>query len=243
MNFKSVFISDVHLGTNDCQADKLLEFIKNVECENLFLVGDIIDGWELRRSFRWSQSHSDVLQKLLRKARKGTKVYYILVNHDDFFGSFLPITMGEHLSVHRELLYTGVNGKKYLVTHGDMFDAVTMTKKWLALIGDKSYLFLLKVNRPLNFIRRKMGLGHWSLSKYMKKNVKKAVSYICDYEQVLSDYARQKEVNGVICGHIHEAEMKTIDGVEYINCGDWVESCTAILEHHDGRFEVYDAAH
>jgi UDP-2,3-diacylglucosamine pyrophosphatase LpxH len=150
--------------------------------------------------------------------------------------------MGENLTVHREINYKGINGKEYLVTHGDMFDAVTMTRKWLALVGDKSYLFLLKINRPLNFIRRKMGLGHWSLSKYMKKNVKKAVSYICDYEQVLSDYAKSKNVHGVICGHIHEAEMKTIKEIEYLNCGDWVESCTAIVEHLDGRFEVYDAS-
>lgn len=241
MNFKSVFISDVHLGTNDCQAEKLLDFIKDLECENLFLVGDIIDGWELRRSFRWKQSHSDVIQKLLRKARKGTKVYYILGNHDDFLINFLPISMGEHLSVHREMTYVGVDGKEYLVTHGDMFDAITMTKKWLALIGDKSYLFLLKLNRPLNFVRRKMGLGHWSLSKYMKKNVKKAVSYVCDYEFVLAEYARQKNVHGVICGHIHEPEIKSIGAVKYLNCGDWVESCTAIVEHMDGRFEVYDA--
>ncbi len=241
MNFKSVFISDIHLGTADCQAEKLLDFIKGIECENLFLIGDIIDGWELRRSFRWKQSHSDVIQKLLRKARKGTKVYYILGNHDDFLEPFLPITMGEHLSVHREFYYTGANGLKYLITHGDLFDAVTMTKKWLALIGDKSYLFLLKINRPLNFIRRKMGLGHWSLSKYMKANIKKAVSYICDYEQVLSNYARQKNVHGVICGHIHEAQIKMIGDIHYLNCGDWVESCTAIIEHFDGRFEVYDA--
>ena len=241
MNYKSVFISDVHLGTNDCQAERLLDFIRDVECENLFLVGDIIDGWELRRSFRWKQSHSDVLQKLLRKARKRTKIYYILGNHDDFLENFLPITMGEHISVHRDMVYKGINGKDYLVTHGDMFDAVTMTKKWLALIGDKSYLFLLKVNRPLNFVRKKMGMGHWSLSKYMKKNVKKAVSYICDYEQVLVRYARAQGVCGVVCGHIHEPEIKEIDGIEYLNCGDWVESCTAVVEHFDGRFEIYDA--
>ena len=238
---KSVFISDIHLGTNDCQAEKLLEFIKELECENLFLVGDIIDGWELRRSFRWKQSHTDVLQKLLRKARKGTNVYYILGNHDDFLVNFLPITMGERLSVHREISYKGVNGKEYLVTHGDMFDTVTMTKKWLALIGDKSYLFLLKLNRPLNFCRRKLDLNHWSLSKYMKKNVKKAVSYICDYEQVLSEYAKSKKADGVICGHIHEAEIKQIGHIEYLNCGDWVESCTAIIEWLNGTFEVYDA--
>jgi len=242
MNYKSVFISDVHLGTNDSQAERLLDFIKECECENLFLVGDIIDGWELRRSFRWKQSHTDVLQKLLRKARKGTNVYYILGNHDDFLESFLPITMGEHISVHREMRYSALNGKEYLVTHGDLFDTVTMTKKWLALIGDKSYLFLLKINRPLNFIRTKIGLSsHWSLSKYMKKNVKKAVSYICDYEQVLSAYASQKGVCGVICGHIHEPEIKNIGDVEYLNCGDWVESCTAVVEHFDGRFEIYDA--
>lgn len=193
MNFKSVFISDIHLGTSDCQAEKLLEFIKEIECENLFLVGDIIDGWELRRSFRWKQSHSDVLQKLLRKARKGTNVYYILGNHDDFLGGFLPITMGEHLSVHREFMYKSVSGKEYLITHGDMFDTVTMTKKWLVLIGDKSYLFLLKINRPLNFVRRKMGLGHWSISKYMKKTSKKQSAIYATTNRCYLDMQTQKE--------------------------------------------------
>jgi len=236
---KSIFISDVHLGTSDSQAKALLEFLRDYDSENLFLVGDIIDGWELKRKFSWAQSHSDVIQKLLRKARKGTKVYYILGNHDEFLRDFLPITLGDSVTICDEFEYIALNGKRYLVIHGDLFDAITMTKKWLALLGDKSYLFLLKLNRPLNYIRTKLGLNYWSLSKCAKRNVKKAVSYITDYEQVLASEAKNRKVDGVICGHIHEPEKRVMFGIEYLNCGDWVENCSAVLEYYDGRMEIY----
>jgi len=237
---KSIFISDVHLGTSESNAIKLLEFLKDTECENLFLVGDIVDGWELKRKFNWPQAHSDVIQKLLRKARKGTKVFYILGNHDEFLRQFLPITLGDSVIICDEYIYTAVNGKRYLVMHGDLFDTVTMTKKWLALIGDRSYLFLLKLNRPINHIRQIFGMRYWSLSKTVKRNVKKAVSYICDYEQILASEAKNRSVDGIVCGHIHEPESKIIFGLEYLNCGDWVENCSAIIEHIDGRFEIYN---
>lgn len=241
INFRSVFISDTHLGTRDSQAEHLLEFIRQVECESLYLVGDIVDGWELKRSWRWSQAHSDVLQKILRKARKGTKIYYISGNHDEFLRPFLPMLMGDNIEILQEKIHIGLNGKQYLVVHGDMFDAVTMTKKWVAHLGDRCYLFLLKLNRPINTIRRWFGKYHyWSLSKVAKSSVKQAVSFITDYEDVLSSHAKVGGYDGVICGHIHHAEIRNINGVEYLNCGDWVESCTAIVEHYNGEFEVYE---
>lgn len=241
LTYKTIFISDVHLGTRDAQSQALLEFIRNVECETLYLVGDIIDGWEIRRNWRWSQSQTDVLQKLLRKGRKGTKIHYIIGNHDEFLRSFLPIMMGDNITISHEKVHIGVNSRRYLVVHGDMFDAVTMTKKWVAHLGDRAYLFLLSLNRPINKIRRWFGVyNHWSLSKMAKQSVKQAVSFITDYEEVLSSHAHEKGFDGVICGHIHHAEIRTINGVEYLNCGDWVESCTAIVEHYDGRFEIYE---
>ncbi|MDP3301530.1 MAG: UDP-2,3-diacylglucosamine diphosphatase [Sulfuricurvum sp.] len=238
---KSVFISDLHLGTRDAQSEQLLEFIRIMECETLYLVGDIIDGWEIKRNWRWSQAQTDVLQKILRKARKGTKVHYIIGNHDEFLHSFLPIMMGDNITISHEKVHLGVNGKRYLVVHGDMFDAVTMTKKWVAHLGDRAYLFLLSLNRPINKIRRFFGIyNHWSLSKIAKQSVKQAVSFITDYEEVLSGHADDKGFDGVICGHIHQAEIRTINGIDYLNCGDWVESCTAVVEHYDGRFEIYE---
>lgn len=241
LSFRSVFISDLHLGTRDAQSDQLLEFIRNVECENLYLVGDIIDGWELRRNWRWSQAQSDVLQKILRKARKRTNVYYLIGNHDEFLRPFLPMMMGNTITITHEKVHYGINGKRYLVVHGDMFDAVTMTKKWVAHLGDRCYLLMLRLNRPINKVRRWLGIYHyWSLSKMVKQSVKQAVNFITDYEDVLSSYADEKGFDGVICGHIHHAEIRMINDIEYLNCGDWVESCTAIVEHYDGHFAIYE---
>ncbi len=241
LSFRSVFISDLHLGTRDAQSDQLLEFIRNVECENLYLVGDIIDGWELRRNWRWSQAQSDVLQKILRKARKGTNVYYLIGNHDEFLRPFLPMMMGNTITITHEKVHYGINGKAYLVVHGDMFDAVTMTKKWVAHLGDRCYLLMLRLNRPINKVRRWLGIYHyWSLSKMVKQSVKQAVSFITDYEDILSAHADEKGFDGVICGHIHHAEIRVINDIEYLNCGDWVESCTAIVEHYDGHFAIYE---
>ena len=239
MKYKSIFVSDIHLGTRFSQAEQFLDLLKETESENLFFVGDIIDGWAIKRKFKWAQSHSDVIQKILRKARKGTNVYFITGNHDDFLRPFTPLFMGDNLCVINEYEYTALNTKRYLITHGDFFDSITMTKKWLAVLGDVGYDFLLHVNHILNKIRKLFKIKrYWSLSKYVKDNVKSSVSFINDFEGILTNHALKKGYDGVICGHIHKAEAKMIQNVEYLNCGDWVESCSYVVEHFDGRFEV-----
>lgn len=239
MKYKSIFISDLHLGTRFSQAEKFSEFLKETQSENIFLVGDIIDGWSIKRKFVWLQSHSDVIQKILRCARKGTNVYFITGNHDDFLRPFVPLILGDHLKVSNELDYNAINGKKYYITHGDFFDSITMTKKWLAILGDYGYDLLLYLNHKLNFIRQCFGIkNRWSLSKYIKDNVKSSISFITDFESILSKHAKHKGYDGIICGHIHKAEIKNIDSIEYLNCGDWVESCTAIVETYEGEFKI-----
>lgn len=239
MNYRSIFVSDIHLGTKFSQAELFLDFMKENESENLYLVGDIIDGWAMKRKFRWAQSHSDVIQKVLRKARKGTNVYYVTGNHDEFLRSFLPILLGDKLQVVNEADYTSVDGKKYYVTHGDFFDSITMTKKWLSHLGDIGYGLLLNVNHLFQFFRKLFRINrYWSLSKYVKDNIKSSVSFITDFETVLADHAKHKEYDGIICGHIHKAEMRMIDGIEYKNTGDWVESCTALVETHSGEWKI-----
>lgn len=239
MKYKSIFISDIHLGTRFSKAKELLHFLKHNECENLILVGDIIDGWAIKRKFVWPQSHSDVIQKVLKKARKGTDVTFITGNHDEFLRPFVPLILGNSLNITNELEYTGINGKKYYVTHGDFFDSITMTKKWLAILGDYGYDLLLHLNAILNFFRKKLGIKkYWSLSKYVKDNVKSSISFISDFENVLSNHAKKKGYDGIICGHIHKAEIRNIENIEYLNCGDWVENCTAIVETFEGKFEI-----
>jgi len=239
MKYRSIFVSDIHLGTKFSQAELFLDFMKKNESENLYLVGDIIDGWALRRKFRWKQAHSDVVQKVLRKARKGTKVYFITGNHDEFLRPFLPLFLGNHLEVSNEEAYYGLDGKKYYVTHGDLFDSVTMTKRWLAVAGDYGYEFLLNLNHILQFFRRLLRINrYWSLSKYVKDTVKGSVSFITDFEMILSEHARHKGYDGIICGHIHKAEIKQIAGMEYKNSGDWVESCTALVETMEGEWRI-----
>lgn len=241
MKYKSIFISDAHLGTRFSQAEQLLEFLKEYESDNLFLVGDIIDGWAIKRKFTWYQSHSDVIQKILRKARKGTNVNYITGNHDEFIRPFVPLLLGDSLNIQNEMEYIGVDDKRYLITHGDFFDMVTMTKKWVAILGDYGYDFLLYLNHILNKLCKVMKIKkQWSLSKYVKDNVKKSVSFINDFEVILSTHAKKNKYDGVICGHIHKAEIRNIDGISYLNCGDWVESCTAILETFEGDWEIIE---
>lgn len=239
MKYKSIFISDIHLGTRFSKAKKLLNFLKNNESENLILVGDIIDGWAIKRKFIWPQTHSDVIQKVLKKARKGTNVHFITGNHDDFLRPFVPLILGNSLNITNDLEYIALNGKKYYITHGDFFDSITMTKKWLAVLGDYCYDVLLYLNAILNFLRKKLGIKkYWSLSKYVKDNVKSSVSFITDFEKVLSNHAKVKGYDGIICGHIHKAEIRKIQNIEYLNCGDWVESCTAIVETFEGEFKI-----
>lgn len=239
MKYRSIFISDTHLGTKYSQAKTLLKFLKENESENLYLVGDIIDGWAIKRKFTWKQSHSDVIQKILKRARKGCNIYYITGNHDEFIRPFVPLLLGNSLEIHNETVYIDLNNKKYLITHGDFFDMITMTKKWLAVLGDYGYDFLLFINHIITRIYKFFKIQKkWSLSKYVKDNVKKSVSFISDYEDILSTHAKKHGYDGVICGHIHKAEIKNIDGIEYLNCGDWVESCTAVVETLDGKWEI-----
>ncbi len=239
MRYRSIFISDVHLGIKFSKAKELLDFMKHNESENLYLVGDIIDGWAIKRKIKWSQAQSDVIQKLLRKSRKGTKLYYITGNHDEFLRPFLPLALGDRTQIVNETEYIDLKGKRYLVTHGDFFDAITMTKKWIAILGDYGYDILLYLNEPIQWIRKRLGYKRfWSLSKYVKDNVKSSVSFISDFENVLASYAKKNSFNGVICGHIHKAEIKEINGIDYLNCGDWVESCTALVETMEGEWKI-----
>jgi len=238
MKYKTVFVSDLHLGTKDAQANAFLKFLRENEFEQLFLVGDIIDGWSLKRKWRWPQEHSDIIQKILRTSRKGTKVVYVLGNHDEFIRPFLPLYLGDHIDIVDSYDYICAQGKKYWVVHGDFFDSVTMTKKWLAVLGDRGYQFLLRLNRPLNQIRKIFGKKYWSLSAFVKESVKKSLMYIDDYENVVATQAKQNDYDGVICGHIHKAENKTIASIHYLNCGDWVESCTAVVEDYKGNIRT-----
>ena len=239
MKYKSIFISDVHLGTKFSNTTRLLDFFKSNESENLYLVGDIIDGWAIKRKFIWPQTHSDVIQKILKKARKGCNVTFITGNHDEFLRPFVPLVLGDSMDIKNEVEYTSIKGKRYLITHGDFFDSITMTKKWLAVLGDYGYDLLLNINQILNVIRLRLGIkSKWSLSKYVKDHVKTSVSFITDFESTLAKHAKYKGYDGIICGHIHKAEMRDVDTIEYLNCGDWVESCTAIVETLDGEFKI-----
>ncbi len=239
MRVKSIFVSDIHLGTQFSKAEQFLKFLKEYESESIYLIGDIIDGWAIKRKVKWKQSHSDVIQKLLRKARKGTNIYYIPGNHDEFLRGFLPLTLGDRVYILDDAKYTDINGKRYYITHGDFFDAITMTKKWISVLGDYGYDLLLYLNSPINRVRKLFGYKkYWSLSKYVKDNVKSSVSFITDFETILSNYAKQNGYDGVICGHIHKAEIKDIDEIKYLNSGDWVENCTALVETIDGEWKI-----
>lgn len=235
--FRTIWISDVHLGTRGCKADFLLDFLKNTESDTLYLVGDIVDGWRLRRSWYWPQAHNDVVQKILRKARKGTRVVFIPGNHDEFARDYADHNFGD-IEVACQTVHETADGRRLLVLHGDSFDGVVKYAKWLAHLGDWAYTLALALNNWLNLVRRRMGLPYWSLSAYLKHKVKNAVQFIDDYEQTIADEARRQGVDGVVCGHIHHAEMRDVDGVLYANDGDWVESCTALVEDAEGRLEV-----
>jgi UDP-2,3-diacylglucosamine pyrophosphatase LpxH len=239
VRYRTLWISDIHLGTPGCQAEALLDFLRRTECDTLFLVGDIIDGWQLRRSWYWPQSHNDVVQKLLRKARKGTRVLFVPGNHDEFARKYLGHNFGG-VEVVEDWVHETVDGRRLWITHGDYFDGVIQCAKWLAYLGDTLYEFTLKLNRHLNSVRARLGLPYWSLSRYLKLKVKRAVSYVGDFENALAREARKRGAHGVVCGHIHHAELRQIQGTLYANDGDWVESLTALAEHADGRLEIID---
>lgn len=234
-HYRSIWISDVHLGTRGCSADALLSFLKETESDNLFLVGDIIDFWRLKKRVYWPQSHNDVIQKILRKTRKGTKVTYIPGNHDEFVRQFIPFNVGD-IEVVRELSYISVHGERFLVTHGDLYDVIMQYHKWLAHLGDMSYAALMEINRAFNWTRRQFGFGYWSLSAYLKHKVKNVKTFVNKYEGSLSNVCAQEGYQGIISGHIHHAEMREMNGIKYLNDGDWTESCTALAETHEGAF-------
>ena len=236
---RTVWISDLHLGTPGCRADALLDFLKRVDCDTLYLVGDIIDGWQLRRSWYWPQAHNDVVQKLLRKVRKGTRVVFVPGNHDEFARRYVQHEFGG-IEVQEEAVHLTADGRRLWVTHGDLFDGVVQCAKWLAYLGDNLYEFTLRLNRHVNRLRARLGLPYWSLSKYLKLKVKRAVSYVSDFERAVAHEARKRGVDGVVCGHIHHAEIRDIDGLLYCNDGDWVESMTALVEHFDGELAIVE---
>jgi UDP-2,3-diacylglucosamine pyrophosphatase LpxH len=238
-HFRAIFISDVHLGTPGCQARHLLDFLRHTESRELYLVGDIIDGWQLKRRWYWHQSHNDVIQKVLRKARKGTRVTYVAGNHDEAMRHFLGLAFGG-IDIRDEAVHVTVDGRRLLVTHGDLFDAVVQGAKWLAHVGDALYMLTLRANRWFNHARAEMGLPYWSLSQFLKHRVKNAVSYITKFEDALAQEAKRRGFDGVVCGHIHKAEIRDIGGVRYCNDGDWVESLTALVELDSGELRIID---
>lgn len=239
--YRTVFISDVHLGTRGCRADFLAGFLREIQCEHLYLVGDILDGWRLRKSWYWDAAHDEVLRLILRHARSGARVTYIPGNHDEMFRAWLPLELevaGVRLRV--EDAHVTADGRRLLVMHGDAFDSVVRYAPVLALLGDSAYHMALAANRWFNLARRRLGYPYWSLSSWLKRQVKGAVKAIDRFEVALTGAARERGFDGVVCGHIHHAEVRDVGGMLYLNCGDWVESCTALVEHHDGRIELVD---
>ena len=234
---RTLFLSDIHLGTKGCQADKLLDFLRHHEADTVYLVGDIVDGWQLRAGWHWPQSHNDVVQKLLRQARKGARLLYIPGNHDEFLRDYYGTHFGG-IEVVEDAVHVAADGKRYLVVHGDLFDVVIRHARWLALLGNNAYDLAISLNTRFNAIRRTFGLTYWSLSQWAKLKVKNAVNFIGEYESTLAAEARRRGVDGVICGHIHHAVIRHDCDPAYINCGDWVESCTAVVEHFDGKLEI-----
>jgi UDP-2,3-diacylglucosamine pyrophosphatase LpxH len=238
-DYRTIWISDLHLGTRGCKAEFLLDFLRYTEAETIYLVGDIIDGWRLKKSWYWPQEHNDVIQKVLRKVRKGTRVIYVPGNHDEWLRDFTQLQFGG-VEVVEDAIHVTADGRRLLVIHGDAFDAVVMHARWLALLGDGAYTATLWLNRYFNTARRRLGYPYWSLSAYLKRRVKNAMQYIGSFADAVVDEARRRGVEGVVCGHIHHAELREIGGILYCNSGDWVESCTALVEHFDGRLELID---
>ena len=237
LRLRSVFISDVHLGFKGCQADYLLDFLRRVECDQIYLVGDIVDLWAMTKSFYWPQPHNDVIRTLLGKAKHGTRVVYIPGNHDRVFRDHHGLVLG-NIEILREAIHQTADGRRFLVLHGDEFDGIVRASPLLESIGSHAYVAALTLNRYFNVIRLRLGYPYWSLAAFLKHKVKNAVKYIANFERALAVEARRRGVQGVICGHIHRAEITTIDGVTYCNDGDWVESCTALTEDFSGNLRL-----
>lgn len=237
--YKSIFISDVHLGSKGSQADALCRFLKKNSCENLYLVGDIIDGWRLSKKWYFPQSHANVIRRILTAAKRDTNVYYIIGNHDEVLRKYLSfdISFGS-IKVSNQCDYIGVDGKRYLVIHGDAFDRIMLTSKWLMHIGDTFYNALISLNTMFNKVRKFLRMNYWSLSKYLKHKTKRALNYIHHFEDIVAEHCEKEGYDGIICGHIHTPEIKQIGNIVYMNSGDWVESCSALVEHYTGEWEL-----
>jgi UDP-2,3-diacylglucosamine pyrophosphatase LpxH len=240
-DYRTIWISDVHLGTRGCKAEYLLDFLRCNDAKTIYLAGDIVDGWRLRRSWYWPQSHNDIVQEMLRKVRNGTRVIYVPGNHDEWLRDYVTLHFGG-IEVLNEAIHVTADGRRLLVIHGDWFDLIVKHARWLATLGDGAYTFALWVNNHFNKIRRWLGYDYWSLSAFLKLKVKNAVQYIGSFANALTDEARRRSLDGVVCGHIHHAEIRDVDGILYCNDGDWVESCTALVEHFDGRLAIINWA-
>ena len=235
--YETIWISDTHLGTSACKAEFLLDFLKNHESKNLYLVGDIIDGWQLTKKWYWNQLHNDVIQKVLRKSRKGTRVVYIVGNHDEGLRKFLGISLG-NIQVVNEVEHTLRDGRRFLILHGDLFDGIIKNVKWIAHLGDFLYVRMITINNTFNRVRRKLGFPYWSLSQYLKQRVNKATNFVTAFENAIANEAKRRGFDGVVCGHIHKAEIRDIGGVLYCNDGDWVESLSALVETKAGELKL-----
>lgn len=242
VKYRAIWISDVHLGTRGCKAEFLLEFLKWNESDHLYLVGDIIDGWQLKKGWYWPRSHNDVVQKILRKSRKGTRVTYIAGNHDEAIRQFIGMAFGD-IEIKDDAVHRTLDGRLLWVTHGDLFDGVVQYAKWLAYLGDSLYTVILQINHHFNHIRNRLGFSYWSLSQYLKHKVKNAVSFITKFEEILADEAHRRGYDGVVCGHIHKPEIRDVNGILYCNDGDWVESLTALVETEAGELKIVHWPH
>jgi UDP-2,3-diacylglucosamine pyrophosphatase LpxH len=239
---RAIWISDIHLGTKHAQVAALLEFLRFNESDHLYIVGDLIDGWELKRAWHWEEAYNTLIQKILRKNRKGTKITYITGNHDEFLERYIGLRFGGVRLV-RQAYHRGADGRRYLVIHGHQFDGLTHFNRLLERVGARLYNIILDVNHWMNRVRRKLGFGYWSVAAYLKHKAKSSVKFITQYEDAMTSLASLRKVDGVICGHIHRAEMRPIGGLRYFNCGDWVESCTALVEDFGGNFELIHFHH
>ena len=237
--YRTVFLSDIHLGTKGCQANRLIHFLKHHDCETLYLVGDIVDGWRLRSNFYWPQAHNNVLRHFLTLMKRGTRIVFVTGNHDEFLRKYSDMEIG-NLRLADEAVHETADGRRLLVVHGDQFDVITRYHRWIAFLGDIGYRLLLRLNRILNAVRARCGYGYWSLSAWIKQRVKRAVNRVSDFEEAVVRQCRRLQLDGVVCGHIHHAEITDYDGLTYMNCGDWVESCTALVEDAAGRFRIID---
>jgi len=235
--YRTIWISDIHLGTRGCNAELLIDFLDNTDSETMYLVGDIIDGWRLKKKFYWPPAHNDIVWRILKRARRGTRIVYIPGNHDEMFRQFTGLNFGG-VEIRRAAFHETADGRRLMVLHGDEFDGVMLAHRWLAFVGDALYTGSMALSRWVNAVRRRAGLSYWSLSKMAKHKVKNAVEFISRYEEVVARAAAARKVDGVVCGHIHTAEMRRFDGIDYYNDGDWVEGCTALVEHFDGTMEI-----